>query len=393
MHTLIKYLILSYSIIILFPEIPQFGIFWAVVVSVVVGVIFLTNPKWTRTSSTFFKVGVIIMIPLFLSIILNEGFSLKKIQIIKYVFPLLITSLVVNHFKTLKNVTSLNKSLKILSVILMLYLLYSFQQYGFNYLMIFNDTDNILAEKSHVISQLYGAIVILFIGTQIILSKFRKIQLLFLVPLLFTGARSVLLGGIIFTAVMLMPSFPKSKVKLIGILTVIIVTVSFIFLNQIINTIYTSDFLLFNLLVDKSTLIHNRGTIDITTFTSGRDLILDYYVKNWEFKDIFLGNGMPYLSLGSNFVFRLHNDFFEFFFSFGIVALIIMITGVYKMLFWRTIKMQNKPQEKSFLMAVMFYFIIVSFTNSILDYQSTLYIYICIGIFKFSNNRNQIKQL
>lgn len=385
MSYLIKYLILSYSIIVLFPDIPQFGVFWAAMLSITFSVIFLFKPLQSQTSSTFLKIGIILFILLSTSVLFNVGFSLRKIQIIKYIFPLFITGLAINHFNTLDKIISLNRSLKFLSFILMFYLLFSFQRYSFDFTNFIEDTNSALADKPHVISQLYGAIIILFLGTQIVLSKFKKIQLLFLVPLLFTGARSVLLGSIIFTIAMLAPSLSRINLKMLTISILIFVASSIIFLDKLVQSIYTSDSFLMNLFVDKATLLHSKGIADVTAFTGGRDLILNYYIRDWKYEDLLIGNGMQYLNPGSNFVFRLHNDFFEFFFSYGIVALIFMVISIYRLLFWKTVKMySNNLQTRSFLIAVMFYFIIVSATNSVLDYQSTLYLYMCLGIFQLT---------
>jgi len=376
-------LLLSYSLVIFLPNANSFGIIWAGLTLSALSIMFILRPDRTNINTSFFITGLILFLVTIISILINDGLTIKKIQFVKYAFPLFVTSLSINYFRTPDWISSLSKTLKYLSLLLLFFLIFLFKDYNFSISTYLTDPNNLFAERAHIISQLYASVIILYLGTLVVLSSLKGYHFLFLLPLFFMGARSVLLGVLMFSLVFFILSIAIKKIRtfFLVVLTALILLV-FLNFDQVIKYIYSSDYVLPRAFIDRGTLVYHRAGDNITDFTSGRNEILEYYINHWELKQIFVGNGMQYLNPDSSFVFRLHNDFFEFFFSFGLLGLFAMLVGIYYKLFYRTINMQEDKRSRNFLIALLIYFITISFTNSILDYQSTLFVYLTIGIFQ-----------
>lgn len=362
-------LLIVYPIIVVMPKgFDLVSKSWGGMLIIFVFIVMLLKHKYLLKNRFFFS-GILIFIPIVISILLSREVSFYKfINAFKFVAPLLFASYIYMYPINKKKLKLIHKILFIYLLLFIGLILYRFSLVNFNLLAATEFKEFIWYEKSHVLAQLYAALSFLFLFLSYKLHHKKTLALIFLLPLFFFGVRSVLLGTVLFLFFMFFKTLLK-KFHIIA-LPLIILLISF--------SMTEIDFsVLERLVMSAQDANRDASKMTVDSMTSGRTLILQHYVDTFDSEQLFTGSGVQYLDSDALYVTSLHNDLFEFFFSFGLFGLLIMFTSIYYLLFYK-IYIVSKGINQRFVLGLAGYWFAVANTAGLLSYQSTVYIYILL---------------
>lgn len=366
-------LILSYPFIALLPKGNSASELWGALSIVMIGLLVLKHLSSNEYKKTnFFEfAALILLIPMLISVFMsNEITLLKFIVLLKYLTPLLFGAIAFQIVPI--NETSIRYFYRLSGFFVLIcfsLVLYRLSLVDFNPLELILKRDFIWYEKSHIIAQLYAAVGIMFFYFAMIKRKHTLLKYIVFLPIFTMGVRSVILGLLMFISINAYTALSK-KIKLLLLLISLVCGLLFIQnLDLSVVQQFTSS---------EQDIVKENQNVTLETFSSGRTIIIDYYMTTFEGINLFFGTGMQYLESFTEFQFRLHNDFLEFFFSFGLFGLSMMIFAIWYSVIFKLYNAVAKD-EKGFMIGFISYFFVVSFTNGILDYQSTLYLFVMLA--------------
>ena len=384
MKYLFIFLIYAYPLIAIFPK--EYGFFsqvWgllAILLAIVYIVDLFVVKKISRLNK-FELASLVVFFSIFLSIAISNEINITKILVgIKYITPIIIGAYALKYFQNF-DYRFIQKSLIVYIMIFLLLFTYRFMLIDFNLLQVTLYRGLVWYEKSHIIAQMYAALAISFFFVSSHLKNYAYVKFLIFVPIIFTSVRSVMVGTIAMLSIYSFLTIYR-KYKLLSIFIYLaIISVIVIFIDpDVIKTLFLSE---------RDAVLQSK-TITANSLSSGRIIIFDFYKNNFQFIYLFFGNGMPYLEASFPMQLRLHNDFLEFFFSFGILGILSMLFAIHKNIFYSTI-INSQYHHKIMLFSIWIYFTIVSLSTGIMDYQSTLYLYMIIATIYGNNQLKKVK--
>ncbi|CUV66432.1 conserved membrane hypothetical protein [Sulfurovum sp. enrichment culture clone C5] len=365
------FLLLVYPFINMLPDdFMIFGTIWGIVATLFVLLVLLVKKKAiNRYAISAFLISIFIFISILLS---NEITFLKFVTGYKYILPFLLASYIYWYPLDEKKIHIIYKILFIYLILMIALFLYRLSYVDFNLFMVTMKKDFVWYDnKSHNFAQMYILLCVSFLFFSYLLKKNIYIAYIFFLPIFFVGVRSVILATLLFL-IILSTLMVKSYLKAI-------LAFFFIFLSL---AIVQPDFKKLTPLI-LSAQDANRGEdkMTFTSMSSGRDIILDYYMKELDPEKIFVGSGMQFLETNSDFKLGLHNDTLEFFFSFGIFGLFALIFGLYYSIFYDAYK-KTHGINRLFIVALIFLFFGISNFAFFIYNQLIIYFYILIFIVK-----------
>jgi len=299
----------------------------------------------------------------------------KFIALLRYISPLLIAAAFSSYY--IDDIENQKKLFSILSGILFVFFVASIIRLS---LVRFNISDLMLErrylwdEKMHTLGQMYAGIIILLFTISVVNKLPRWHLFFFSIPILSIGARSVMIGTFIFLVIYFFEEIRRSKFRKL---------LFFLFLGGVLSYLgYISDFsnlqhTFLRVFASEGDLIVNNQNITIDSFSSGRLSIWSSYLSIFTLSNFLLGTGLLYYDSQPLINFRLHNDLFESFFSFGLVGFIFIVYFLYYKFIIKSINLID-VNKRIYFYAFCAYFFIVSLTNSLLDYQSTALLYLAL---------------
>lgn len=367
-------LLLVYPFINMIPnDITIFGKLWAALATIFVFTFILLK---LHAINRYIISGFIIFLFAFISILLsNELNFLKILTAYKYALPLLLASYIYWYPLDEKRLNTIYK-ITFLYIILMLILAtYRLSLINFNLLLVTLYKDFVWYEKSHNFAQMYILLSIGFLYLSYLLKKNLYLAYMFFIPIFFIGVRSVMMGAILFLAVLSIPIIKRNFLKFILLLAI---SISSLIVIQPNFSKLTPLFL--------SAQDATRGTdkADLSSISSGRDIILNYYIEHLDSERIFIGSGLQYLEKNATFIFGLHNDTLEFFFSFGLFGFFSFLFAIYYNIFYNAYK-NTKGFDKYFIVGIIMLFLSISSFAFFLYNQIIIYLFILVYIIK--NNK------
>ncbi|UFH59216.1 O-antigen ligase family protein [Sulfurovum mangrovi] len=366
-------LLFTYPLIVLLPrEFNIVGGIWGGA-SLVFVVLAIFLHRRLITNKYVFIASIISMFIL-LSILLSEEINFLKFQYgLKVVLPLFLASYFYVYPLNETKLLRIYYFVYFYILFLFLFFIYRYSLINFNPLLITAFRDMVWYEKSHIIAQTFIIFAIIFLFLSYRLKKNVTLAYMFFIPVLLTGVRSVMLGGILFLMVFLLHFWKKHFLWLV--ISVLVMGISLIIIQPDITK-------LLPLILSERDANLGTQNMNITTMSSGRDIIISYYIDHLDYERLFVGSGMQYLESDASFTFGLHNDILEFFFSFGIFGLGAFLIGFYYWILYDAYK-KTSGINRVFIKAIGLLIISISSFAFFFSNQVIIYMFILIYIITY----------
>ena len=296
----------------------------------------------------------------------------------KIILPYLVCSTFLVIYKPNDNLLRITfKLLKISLMIFFVLCIYKLSLIGFDIINIASYRDELWQGREHPVAFMYMGIIFSFFALSEYYSKNRLIKYILILPVFFIGVRSVFFGALIFIAYFAVIS--KFKKRLLILSTVIFGLSLVVFLEYSNSLEIDQQNSVMQFLSSESDIqkLERGDEIDLNSFSSGRIEILDYYISKITTKSLITGDGMSYYESTSDKPFQLHNDFFEYFFIYGILGLIVYLYSFYYNILIRYYKIVTRKKFRIIAFSIILYCIIVGYATGI---DSTYIIYTIIPL-------------
>jgi O-antigen ligase len=191
----------------------------------------------------------------------------------------------------------------------------------------------------------------------------------------FTGSRTGMVATTLFLIVYFFIEF-RGVTRFFLVSTMFIGSLFLMQSDALLEKVYDTTF---ELSKSEENAKYEDKEITQSNISSGRTDIYQYYLDEVSFSNFLQGNGIAYFNTIKKFDIRLHNDFLEFFFSFGLIGFCCFIYFIIYKLFISTI-ISKQGVEKQFLIGLLVFFIGLSLFTSIMDYQNIIYFYFTLII-------------
>lgn len=366
------FLLLIYPFIYMLPEeFNIIGSIWGAIATLFIFLVLLAKKNAiNRYVISASLIAIFIFISIFLS---NEITFLKYMAGYKYVLPLLLASYIYWYPLNQKNIYMIYRILFVYLILMLMLMLYRLSIVDFNVLMVTMNKELVWYGKPHNFAQMYVLFCVSFLFFSYLLKKNVLIAYMFFLPVFFVGVRSVMLGTILFLIVFLSYTVKRNYLKFLFVL--IFFTLGLISFQPDINKLTP-------LILSAQDANRGMENMTVTSMSSGRDIILDYYIRELDMEKFFVGSGFQYLEKDSNFGFGLHNDTLEFFFSFGLFGLFALMISVYYLIFYDAYKKTNGINRR-FIVALIFLFLGISNFAFFISNQIIVYMFILIYIITY----------
>lgn len=329
----------------------------------------------------FFTVAFFLFLTISLSTFVNGRFNFDDIyQIIKLPTVFFVTSLLYQYItiekKTLKIIYYLSF---IYLVIFTLVILLRITTYNIDIAEIIRYRDEIWFNRPVIFALFYASFLFLFIYLSYIFNKNKYLKYIFFLLFFILGARSVLFGSIVILLTLLFIDFTKLSAKFIKITTTLLIIISFLFIYSNFDEFYTQNETLRKIIgSERDNILDEKDDFSIYTFSSGRLDIINFYIKEFEAYKFFFGEG----GFNQNIRIGTHNELLDYFFMYGIFALISYFWFyIYKILFVQLLG-KNIINRKfdTLIFGFVLFALLQSLTNPFTPTLSTIYFFIIFVI-------------
>ena len=350
---------------------------WGLSIFLVLFLVFLKDiNRDKKYFNVFYKMAFLLGLTMLISIIVNQKTDwLDYYTISKYTLAFFIAGVFSNqHFNSrlFKRLFRLNRIyLVVFSFVIFIRLL----TFSFNFKEIIMNRDDIWFGRPVFFAFFYSVFALTLLLESVLYSKYKRLKYLVFIPPLFLGARSVLIGFVVIFLLVTLSEITKSNIKKVYRLSIFIFGIITLFLVSNVSKLYDKGSLFFQLVASESDA--NRGSdYDVNTFSSGRLSILEHYVYNFEFEDIFFGLG----GLDSDYGIGLHNDFLDLFFQYGIFTFLVFTYLYLFKIVLPLLRFKTLNKIKIYIFAMMLFYLIQSFFNPFIPTLTSIYFFILIII-------------
>lgn len=329
----------------------------------------------------FFKTAITLLFTMSLSLIVNSRVTfIDTYQVIKLTTVFFVASILYQYMniniKTLKIIYYLSFFYLIIFLLAILLRLFF---YNINIIDIIKYRDDIWFNRPVIFAFFYSSFLFLFIYISFLFNKNKYLKYIFFFPFFILGARSVLFGSLIILIIFFLNDFTRLSSKFITYISTFLIIVSAIIIYSDFDTIYTQNETIRSIIGSERDNVSGENTdYSINSFSSGRYEIINIYIDDFKPYKFFFGEG------GLNLTINIgnHNEFLDYFFMYGIFALIAYLWFyIYKILFNLFLDKSIKNRKiNALIYGYVLFALLQSLTNPFTPTLSTIYFFLIIII-------------